>query len=69
MQTDTKQTKINNEIVYKADLISVNILKNTLYSIETRQKLLQIGIDAAKKYLDKIEKSKENKENKENKDK
>ena len=62
MQTDTKQTKIKNEIVYKADLISVNILKNTLYSSETRQKLLQIGIDSAKKYLDKIEKSKENKE-------
>jgi predicted acylesterase/phospholipase RssA len=59
MQTDTKQSKIQNEIVYKADLISVNILKNTLYSSETRQKLLQIGIDAAKKYLDKIEKYKE----------
>jgi predicted acylesterase/phospholipase RssA len=55
METDTKQQKIKNEIIYKAEHISVDVMKNCLYSHEVRQKLLDSGIDASKEFLKKME--------------
>jgi predicted acylesterase/phospholipase RssA len=52
METDSKQTKIQNEVIYKANHISINVLKNALYSVETRQELIQSGIDAAKEFIE-----------------
>jgi predicted acylesterase/phospholipase RssA len=53
METNTKQQKIKNEIIYKSKLISVSTMKESLYSIEIRQQLLQSGIDSAKDFLEK----------------
>jgi predicted acylesterase/phospholipase RssA len=60
METDTKQQKIKNEVIYKAEHISVDIMKNCMYSHEIRQQLLDSGIDASKEFLKKMEEEKEN---------
>jgi hypothetical protein len=60
METDTKQQKIKNEISYKAEHMSVGNLQDSLYFIETRQKLFQSGVDAANDFLEKIKKDVEN---------
>ena len=52
LHTDNKQTKIKNEVIYKSDHVSISVLKDAISSIEARQKLLQIGIDSAKQFLD-----------------
>lgn len=62
METDTTQQKIKNEIIYKAEHISVNVMKNCLYSHEVRQQLLDSGINASKEFLKKIEELKEKEE-------
>jgi predicted acylesterase/phospholipase RssA len=59
METDTKQQKIKNEVIYKAEHISVDIMKNCMYSHEIRQQLLDSGIDASKEFLKKMEEEKE----------
>ena len=69
METDTRQQKIKNEIMYKADHISVDVMKNCLYSHEVRQQLLDSGINASKEFLKKIEEIKdENTKKEENTD-
>ena len=55
METDTKQQKIKNEIICKAENISVDVMKKCLYSHEVRQQLLDSGINASKEFLQKIE--------------
>jgi predicted acylesterase/phospholipase RssA len=65
METDTTQQKIKNEIMYKADHISVDVMKNCLYSHEVRQKLLDSGINASKEFLQKMEELKEKEKEKE----
>ena len=45
--------------MYKADHISVDVMKNCLYSHEVRQKLLDSGINASKEFLQKMEELKE----------
>ena len=55
METDTKQQKIKNEIICKAEHISVDVMKNCMYSHEVRQQLLDSGINASKEFLQKIE--------------
>ena len=64
IETDTKQQKIRNEVIYKAEHISVDAMKNSLYSHEVRQQLLDSGIDASKEFLQKMEELKKEKENK-----
>jgi predicted acylesterase/phospholipase RssA len=59
METDTKQQKIKNEIMCKADHISVDVMKKCLYSHEVRQQLLDSGIDASKEFLKKMDELKE----------
>ena len=55
METDTKQQKIKNEIICKAEHISVDFMKNCMYSHEVRQQLLDSGINASKEFLKKME--------------
>ena len=62
METDTKQQKIKNEVIYKAEHISVDIMKNCMYSHEVRQQLLDSGIDASKDFLKKMEELNEKEE-------
>jgi predicted acylesterase/phospholipase RssA len=69
METDTKQQKIRNEIIYKAEYISVDFMKNCLYSHEVRQQLLDSGINASKEFLQKIEELKNENNKDENKEK
>jgi predicted acylesterase/phospholipase RssA len=64
METDAKQEKIKNEVAYKAQHVSVGILKEALYSSEIRQQLFQSGVDAAKEFLEK-KKEEDEKEEKE----
>jgi hypothetical protein len=51
--------------MYKADHISVDVMKNCLYSHEVRQKLLDSGINASKEFLQKMEELKEKEKEKE----
>ena len=69
METDTTQQKIKNEIIYKAEHISVNVMKNCLHSHEVRQQLLDSGINASKDFLKKMEELKEENTKEENKEK
>jgi predicted acylesterase/phospholipase RssA len=69
METDTKQQKIKNEVIYKAEHISVDIMKNCMYSHEIRQQLLDSGIDASKDFLKKMEELEKEKEEKEKEEK
>jgi predicted acylesterase/phospholipase RssA len=70
METDTKQQKIKNEVMCKAEHISVDVMKKCLYSHEVRQQLLDSGVNASKEFLQKIEEElKEEEEKEENKEK
>jgi predicted acylesterase/phospholipase RssA len=53
IETDAKQQKIKNEVAYKAQHMSVGTIKESLHSVEIRQKLFQNGVDAAKDFLEK----------------
>jgi predicted acylesterase/phospholipase RssA len=69
METDTKQQKIKNEIICKAEHISVDVMKKCLYSHEVRQQLLDSGVNASKEFLQKIEEELKEKEEKEKEEK
>jgi predicted acylesterase/phospholipase RssA len=51
LSTDQKQPKIKNEIICNASLMSINILKSALTSVDIRKELLESGIQSAKDYI------------------
>jgi len=51
VDTEPKQIKIHNEIIYKTQHINFAFLKSTISSSEEREKLLKDGIEAAKSFL------------------
>lgn len=51
MDTGDKQTIIKNEIICKADFLSIDYLKTALYSIDVRKELFNSGIEFAKEFL------------------
>jgi NTE family protein len=51
MDTGDKQTVIKNEIVCKADFLSIDYLKTALYSIDVRKELFNSGTEFAKEFL------------------
>lgn len=52
LSTDNIQPKITNEVCYNTDYVCINVLKDALTSIQTRENLLQNGKDAAKLFLE-----------------
>jgi hypothetical protein len=52
LNTDNIQPKIINEVCYKTDYLSIGVLKKALSSIQTREMLLQSGIDSAIQFLE-----------------
>jgi len=53
LSTDNTQPKIQNEVCYNTDYLSISVLKDALSCVQTREFLLQTGIDAAIQFLDK----------------
>jgi NTE family protein len=51
MDTGDKQTVIKNEIICKADFLSIDYLKTALYSMDVRKELFNSGVDFAKEFL------------------
>ena len=51
MDTGNKQNIIKNEIICKADFLSIEYLKSALYSMETRKELFNSGTEFAKEFL------------------
>ena len=51
MDTGDKQTVIKNEIICKADFLSIDYLKTALYSIDVRKELFNSGTEFAKEFL------------------
>jgi hypothetical protein len=51
VDTEPKQIKIHNEIIYKTQHINFAFLKSTISSSEEREKLLKDGIEAAESFL------------------
>jgi hypothetical protein len=51
VDTEPKQIKIPNEVVYKTQNLNFAFLKSTISSSEEREKLLKDGIDAAESFL------------------
>lgn len=51
MDTGDKQTIIKNEIICKADFLSIDYLKTALYSIDVRKELFNSGTEFAKEFL------------------
>jgi NTE family protein len=51
MDTGDKQTVIKNEIICKADFLSIDYLKTALYSMDVRRELFNSGVDFAKEFL------------------
>ena len=51
MDTVDKQTIIKNEIICKADFLSIDYLKIALYSIDVRKELFNSGTEFAKEFL------------------
>ena len=51
MDTGDKQTVIKNEIICKADFLSIDYLKTALYSMDVRKELFNSGTGFAKEFL------------------
>ena len=51
MDTGDKQIVIKNEIICKADFLSIEYLKTALYSMDVRRELFNSGIEFAKEFL------------------
>ena len=51
MDTGDKQTSIKNEIICKADFLSIDYLKTALYSMDVRKELFNSGTVFAKEFL------------------
>ena len=51
MDTGDKQTSIKNEIICKADFLSIDYLKTALYSMDVRKELFDSGTEFAKEFL------------------
>ena len=51
MDTGDKQTSIKNEIICKADFLSIDYLKTALYSMDVRKELFDSGTEFAKDFL------------------
>lgn len=51
MDTGDKQTVIKNEIICKADFLSIDYLKTALYSMDVRKELFDSGVEFAKDFL------------------
>ena len=51
MDTGDKQTAIKNEIICKADFLSIDYLKTALYSMDVRKELFNSGTVFAKEFL------------------
>lgn len=54
LNTENLQKIIKNEFICKADKMSVEIMKNSLYNIDVRKTLFDNGIEDAKEFLSKI---------------
>jgi len=59
VDTEPKQIKIPNEVVYKTQNLNFAFLKSTISSSEEREKLLNDGIEAAVSFLSSIQNSKD----------
>ena len=46
-----KQTYIKNQIICKADFLSIDYLKTALYSMDVRKELFDSGTEFAKEFL------------------
>ena len=69
IDTEKKQPSIENEIIYDTKRPSFSFLKSAISSIEFRQELLNVGIEASRSFLS-LKQNKENKnqnQNEENK--
>lgn len=51
MDTGDKQTIIKNEIICKADFLSIDYLKTALYSMDVRRELFNSGTEFAKEFM------------------
>jgi hypothetical protein len=51
MDTGDKQSSIKNEIICKADFLSIDYLKTALYSMDVRKELFDSGTEFAKEFL------------------
>ena len=51
MDTGDKQTSIKNQIICKADFLSIDYLKTALYSMDVRKELFDSGTEFAKEFL------------------
>lgn len=54
LNTENLQKIIKNEFICKADKMSVEIMKNSLYNMDVRKTLFDNGIEDAKEFLSKI---------------
>jgi predicted acylesterase/phospholipase RssA len=54
LNTENLQKIIKNEFICKADKMSVEIMKNSLYNIDVRKTLFDNGIEDAKEFLSKL---------------
>ena len=55
LNTDNTQPFIKNEFICKADKMSVEMMKNSLYNIDVRKILFDNGIEDAKEFLSKFD--------------
>lgn len=55
MDTGDKQTVIKNEIICKADFLSIDYLKTALHSMDVRKELFDSGTEFAKEFLSSIQ--------------
>jgi predicted patatin/cPLA2 family phospholipase len=51
------QSKIPNEIVCKASIMSISVLKSAIYSSEIRKNLIDCGIETTKEFIENLTKS------------
>jgi predicted acylesterase/phospholipase RssA len=67
IDTEKKQPSIENEIIYDTKRPSFSFLKSAISSIEFRQELLNVGIEASRSFLS-LKQNKENKNQNQNED-
>lgn len=60
MNTEHIQPNIKNQVICDNEFLSIDLMKNTLKSIDARKKLFESGIQSATKFLEEIEKETQN---------
>jgi len=57
LNSTNNQSKIPNEIVCKASIMSISVLKSAIYSSEIRKDLIDCGMESAKEFIENLTKS------------